>query len=183
MFLFHVLKDDEIYMMAERKSSDNIKKWKTSINIVQLPEQIFREIFDYLGVKTIFMVVRNVCKKFREYADSYIDVTGIFMMTGDGRDRAEIIYIFNRRAGKIDGFCEKASICPVQHSNSPLIFTGTRIIGSFDLLVIRDGYCNSECLMFDLITLKWKLLHVNIPICDKPYNHNCYLTPSPYAIL
>ena len=168
--------------MTEQQASENIKKWKASINIEELPEQIFRDIFDYLGFKTIFKSVRNVCKKFREYADSYIDVQGIFMLTGNIDNIAKVIYIFNRKARKIEGFCERAPICPNQHYKSPLIFTGTRILSPFDLLVTREGHCNFEYLMFDLITLKWKLLHKNIPICDKPYNHNCYLTANPNLV-
>ena len=151
MLLFLDLKDDKTYMMAEWQSSDKIKKWKTSITIEQLPEQIFREIYDFLGVKTIFMVVRNVSKKFREHADSYIDVKGIFMMIGNEHDKAKIIYIFNRRAAKFDVFCEHAPISVFSTPiSSSLIFTGTRILGSLDLIVTTKDHNHSEHLMFDM---------------------------------
>ena len=46
-----------------------------NINIIQLPEQIFREIFRYLDNKTIIFSLRNVCIKIREYVDRYIDIS------------------------------------------------------------------------------------------------------------
>ena len=67
-----------------------------NINIIQLPEQIFREIFKYLDNETIITSLRNVCLKIREYVGRYIDIRGIFMLTGSRDDSARIIYIFQK---------------------------------------------------------------------------------------
>ena len=74
---------------------------KTCINLEQLPEQIFGEIFMFLGCKTLYMGVRNVCKKLRQYVSCYLKIKGIFMLVGSIRNPSKVIYICQRRGSNL----------------------------------------------------------------------------------
>ena len=75
-------------------------KHATHTHIIQLPEQIFCEIFKYLKIETIMITLRAVCKKIKDHVDSYIKIKGIFMLTGEKSSiknedaPAKIIHIF-----------------------------------------------------------------------------------------
>ena len=48
--------------------------------VLDLPEQIFRDIFQYLDFDTIFITIRKVCQKLKRYVDDYKKVVGVFML-------------------------------------------------------------------------------------------------------
>ena len=65
------------------------KKLDKQSNILQLPEEIFRQIFDYLDPEIIFLIVRKVCQSMKYYVDGYMTPDKIYVpaagrqMTGD----------------------------------------------------------------------------------------------------
>ena len=64
--------------------------------MLDLPEQSFREIFQYLDFETIYFSMRNICQKLKHYVDGFIQLGGIFMLAG-GRDvPIEILQIFKQ---------------------------------------------------------------------------------------
>ena len=50
--------------------------------IETLPEEIFREIFNYLSFETLYFALRKVCKKIQTYVDIYIKVEGTSVLFG-----------------------------------------------------------------------------------------------------
>ena len=74
--------------------ADENQKCETSL--VQLPELVFHEIFKHFEYKTLIFTIRVLCKKIRQYIDSYIEIKGIFMLTGENQSPSKIIHIFKR---------------------------------------------------------------------------------------
>ena len=73
-----------------------LQKLDCSTNMLDLPEQVFREIFRYLDFETVYFTLRKVCPKIKEYVDGFIQLGGMFMLAA-GRDvLTEILYIFKQ---------------------------------------------------------------------------------------
>ena len=70
-----------------------------SVTLFDLPEHIFREIFRYLDLETVYLM-KGVCQQIKEYVDGFFELGGIFMLT-TGRDvPTEFIHIFKQRNKK-----------------------------------------------------------------------------------
>ena len=50
------------------------------MHILDLPENIFRDIFDYLEDKVVYYKVRAVCRQLRLHSDNYIQIVGKFLL-------------------------------------------------------------------------------------------------------
>ena len=50
---------------------------RLNINLIDLPESVFREIFQYLESKTIYISLRHVCKKLKEYSDNFLQLKAV----------------------------------------------------------------------------------------------------------
>ena len=88
---------------------------KTSISINQLPEQIFHEIFKYLKYNTIIISLREVCRKFRQHVDTFINIIGIFMLTGStGSSPSKVMYVFKTYKNEMKGIFEVGPGCPIK---------------------------------------------------------------------
>ena len=61
---------------VEMESADRCPDGSDIFSIIRLPEEIIREIFDYLSFETLYFAVRKVCKKIQTYVDRYIDFAG-----------------------------------------------------------------------------------------------------------
>ena len=48
------------------------------ITFQDLPENVFREIFRHFNDKTVYLIFRKLCKKIKMYADTYVQLGGIF---------------------------------------------------------------------------------------------------------
>ena len=64
--------------MAPSKTSNQ------DITILDLHENIFHEIFHYMGVDTIYVKIRAVCRVLRIYAESFVQLSGVFVLHGHG---------------------------------------------------------------------------------------------------
>ena len=69
------------------------------VTFLDLPEPIFREIFNHLDLETVYLL-KGVCQQIKEYADGFLELGGTFMLT-TGRDvPTEFIHIFKQRSKK-----------------------------------------------------------------------------------
>lgn len=53
-------------------TSAKIRKCELKINILSLHEEIFREIYEYLDVHTLWFTLREVCTTMKYYVDNYV---------------------------------------------------------------------------------------------------------------
>ena len=52
----------------------------TPIELLDLPENVIRQIFGYLSYEEIYLTLRKTCKLFSKYVDNYIQVGGVFLL-------------------------------------------------------------------------------------------------------
>ena len=52
-------------------TSTKLRKLEIIINILNLHDDIFREIFRHLEIETIYFTLREVCRKMKNYVDEY----------------------------------------------------------------------------------------------------------------
>ena len=50
------------------------------IELLDLPENVIRQIFGYLNYEEVFLTLRKTCKLFSKYLDNYIQVGGVFLL-------------------------------------------------------------------------------------------------------
>ena len=63
--------------------------------ILDLHENIFHEIFKFLNYDTIYFKLRGVCRKLRIYADSFIQLGGVFMFLG--QQSSQLLHMYKRK--------------------------------------------------------------------------------------
>jgi len=115
------------------------------VNFLDMPEDIFYEVFRYLDYSDIYFLVRNVCKTLEHYVHRYIQLGGVFMLVGGGcsfgevfekRYSSEIFYAFKRCSSEaLYAFKQNvkvASVCsrPVPVLPNPL---PTYVIGDLEM--------------------------------------------------
>jgi hypothetical protein len=55
------------------------EKLSLQTNILQLPEEVIRHIFEYLDPETVYLFVRQVCKILKYYVDGYMKPEEVFV--------------------------------------------------------------------------------------------------------
>ena len=55
---------------------------KGIISILDLPEQIFREIFQHISTHELFSTVRNLNQDLKQYVEDYLSLLGVFLLIG-----------------------------------------------------------------------------------------------------
>ena len=93
-------------------TSAKISNPESTVNILKLHEDIFREIFGYLEVKTVYFTIRHVCRQIRNYVDGYVKLDGVFMLTAGLRNPTEILYLFTETNGAKFIYSKEASYNP-----------------------------------------------------------------------
>ena len=71
------------------------EKLKETKFILDLHENIFHEIFKFLNYDTIYFKLRRVCRKLRIYADSFIQLGGVFMFLG--QQSSQVLHMYKRK--------------------------------------------------------------------------------------
>ena len=69
--------------------------------ILDLPEPIFREVFSYLDLKTVYSM-KHLCLQIEEYVNGYLELGGIFMLSTGRNIPSEIIHIYKKRSKKTE---------------------------------------------------------------------------------
>ena len=74
------------------------------MHILKVPENIIRNIFDYLAVNEIYFQMRIVCRQLKIYSDGYLQIKGKFMLLEDnlvfprGSKSAWMLYFIERKS-------------------------------------------------------------------------------------
>ena len=64
------------------------------ISILDLPEQIFRNIFQHIGIDELFYTIRKLNQDIRKYVDDYLPLKGVFVLIGKHSVHSRLIRIF-----------------------------------------------------------------------------------------
>ena len=160
------------------------------MNLLDLPEDIFYEIFRYLHVKDIYFGVRNVCRSLKHYVDCYIELAGVFMLVGGGcsfgeifekRHSSEVLYAFKQN-GRLTSIVSKT--CPVLPHPLPSyavddIQIQTHMeIASFGIVIegkIIAGYYSKEHWEEQMPLTMWKKVRYRRPSQRSGYRLVPYL--------
>jgi hypothetical protein len=87
-------------------------------SIVDLPEQLFREIFKYLDTETVYFAMRNVSQEIKKQVDQYIELRGVFIVTGTFCCSTRLIHIFKRYGNELESYYKIAPALPFFISHS-----------------------------------------------------------------
>ena len=74
-----------------------------------LPEQVLRYIFRYIGTEELRFTVRKLNKSFQKYIDDYLQCQGVFVLTGGQNETTTLIHIFKREGKHL----ETVSVVPM----------------------------------------------------------------------
>ena len=86
------------------ESGDKCPDGSNIFSIIRLPEEILREIFDYLSFETLYFALRKVCKKIQTYVDRYVDFAGTsFLFVCKEGSEDKVIEIIELPKKGIDG--------------------------------------------------------------------------------
>ena len=143
-------------------------------SLVQLPELVFHEIFTYFEYKALIFTLRVLYKKIRQYVDSFIEIKGIFMLTGENESPSKIIHIFKKFGKDIEGWYEYGPSCPIPISHV-LKLNESKLQERLGKVLNHKVLCftnKSSCILFDYNNLKWNCIQENVPFCDQTSNHS-----------
>ena len=119
-------------MDIERHQLKRRKIINPSIGINQLPEQIFHEIFKYFKYSMIIISLREVSTIFRQHVDTFINIIGIFMLTGlTGSSPWKVTYVFKTHKNEIKGIFTVGPGCPIKPS-SPISLSDAKFVEPMD---------------------------------------------------
>ena len=77
--------------------------------IMTHPEELMREIFNYLSFETLFFSLRRVCKNIQTYVDRYLKVRGTSFLVGYQEDsKKQVIEIIKKLK---EGFITRMKVC------------------------------------------------------------------------
>ena len=108
--------------------------------LLDLPERIFVEIFQHLEYHYVFLNLRMVCHRIKEYVDNYIQLGGIFFspklhqILYEGAPLSGTYFVFKRHHQVVSVYCEISAPVPKPRSwdITKEVFRGE--IGDFCLL-------------------------------------------------
>ena len=109
------------------------KLFKKSFNILNLHEELIRNIFGYLDNEEVYLTVRNVCLQFKEYVDDYLQLGGSFMLSYGPGTPTRIMHVLKKN-GKLASICYSNFGSPIPWPNAECSNNGTRFYfggGSF----------------------------------------------------
>jgi len=66
------------------------------VTILDLPEPVFREIFTYLDLETVYLM-KHLCQQINEYVNGFLEFGGTFMLSTGRNIPSEIIHIYKQR--------------------------------------------------------------------------------------
>ena len=164
----------------------NVKKVSYA-GIMDLPEQILRQIFNYLDLITLYVSLQEVCHEMKIYVSRFIGTGGIFLLIGNPQSPPELLFIFTRPSGKFN--VERKSIAPItcdgkrQHFGylcgnlcppfQPKSEYGLYYYSWNDSIIACAGEGHLMCsadqhplYQYQFITDSWEIIFRNISFCD-----------------
>ena len=83
-----------IIYLVEMEKQGTLNKDDGIISILDLPEQIFRNIFQHIGIDELFYTIRKLNQDIRKYVDDYLPLKGVFVLIGKHSVHSRLIRIF-----------------------------------------------------------------------------------------
>ena len=79
-------------------TSNKRRNPESTVHILGLHEDIFREIFRHLEIETVYFTLRHVCREIKNYVDEYVTLRGIFMLAANNRNHlpTEMLYVLRK---------------------------------------------------------------------------------------
>ena len=171
--------------------------------IVDLPEQILREIFHHVDTVTLFVTLKKVCQKMKSHVDGYIETGRIFLMVGATESTHELLYVLRRSSKELtihrktfppvtcDGYSEHpGSLCgalctPYQYNTKRNLnyfsWNNTIVACVYPTL---PGNNQHVLYQYQFETDKWKIIYRNVSVCDSKTPtllSHCHCTILPQA--
>lgn len=86
---------------------DRFKKYRkemVSPHLVDLPEQILRQILHYLDFETLYFGVNEVCQLTKKLVNQYIEMGGVFLLIGTSSSSSplDLVYIFRQSSKRFN---------------------------------------------------------------------------------
>ena len=131
------------------------KKVRQVKSILDLHENVFHEIFKFLDNYTIYVKMRAVCRVLRIYAESFVQLSGVFVLHGHGYCKLLHMYklkkniIFIKIQSRMPYPASHAIICPDWGTNFWAGFDGKVLVWSLirsnEGLWIQDALVKTIC--------------------------------------
>ena len=109
MFLYPIRNQNTRKMDSQKV----IQELNQSAKILDLPEGIFWKIFQYLDDVLLWFTVSTICRKFKQYVSSYVQIGGVFVdiQTSENQKSARyhatrMFYVFKRHHEVQSVYCK-----------------------------------------------------------------------------
>ena len=163
------------------KTQEDLNKEDGIISILDLPEQIFRNIFRHINTHQLVSVVRRINLNMKQYVDEYLHLQGVFVlitkqwMNNNMRNKTRLLYIIKRAGTKFETSLSISKPFPMldqrpmQNRNTdlyPLLTPSNETQGSLIFEVHSSSYFTHSSAAkvaldlygFDVEKCNWKLL-------------------------
>ena len=158
------------------------KKKNLQPGMLDLPEQILRQIFSYLDHITLFLSLKEVCPMMKTYVDRYIGTGGIFLLVGEYGSPLELNFIFRRPSGIFD--IHRKIISPIvcnsgqEHEGSPCemgcppfhrdSFCQLNYSSWKGTIIACPKYCckNPRLYQYQYLKDTWKVIFKEVSFCE-----------------
>ena len=79
---------------------------KSKVSILDLPESIFTEIiFPYFEFQHVYFKLRSICRRIKEYVDSYVELGGIYFNPNFDKT-SRTYFVFKRQQKVVFVYCK-----------------------------------------------------------------------------
>ena len=119
------------------------KKCERQINVLDLSENIFREIFSYLKYHVVYIQIRSICRTIKRYVDDYVQLGAIFICISS----AQLIHVYKQNKKVVSIRSRSIASNPIKHPGKCFcdryddyfngVFDGKVITGNFT--ATKDG--------------------------------------------
>ena len=153
--------------------------------IMNLPEQILRQIFRYLDLISLYVSLRKVCHRMKTYVDRYIGTGGLYLFIRQSGSSVELYGIFRQPSGKsniykklispmvCNGDVEHKGLpcrakCPPFQSNS--LYQINYFSWNDELVACKNHYCKeSRLYQYQFMTDTWNVIFNEVSFCEARY--------------
>ena len=121
--------------MKTQKEHNNVKG---ITGIIDLPEQIFRKIFQHISTQELFFTIRKLNRDVKKYVEDYLSLQGVFVFIREQNMPTRVILIFKREGNKYVTHSWVAPSFPMLDHSSNINIENTKL-HMFPLLTMSKG--------------------------------------------
>ena len=149
--------------------------------LIDLPEQVLRQIFHYIDFETLFVHLQETCQSMKNVVNQYINMGGVFLMVGRVDSPLELLFVFRQASKRFNVYrkgiapisCDVSNehpgslcgpLCPPFYDeldDEPSYFAWNNTIVS--CLKQRQRYVIYQ---YQFETGKWKIIYKNVSVCE-----------------